>query len=279
MEGEIMEIFESSIYKDDIGRRTFLEIPFDARERFCKPKGTIYVNGAINGTPYRGKLLSRGGGKFLMVLDKSLQKSIGFDGRTMNAHVTMSSEELEPAGKKQEEPVVVSSGMDVLAAIKTRQSIRKFTSRPIGDDMVTTMLCCGMYAPTAKNKRPYHFIVIRNRQLLAELASQNSQATMLESAAGAIVICGDKNIEGMKEFLYADCAAAAQNILLGIHGLGLGGVWCGVASNSDWRKRMITALELPSKLEPIAVIAFGWPDEEKELRGRWEPEKIHYGKW
>ena len=175
-----MEIFESPIHKDDIGRRTFLEIPFDARVRFCKPKGTIYVSGTINGTSYRGKLLSRGGGKFLMVLDKTLQMSIGFDGRTMNAHVTMSSEELEPAGRKQEEPVAVSSGMDVLAAIKTRQSIRKFTSRPVGDDMVTAMLCCGMYAPTAKNKRPWHFIVIRNRQLLAELASQNSQATMMD---------------------------------------------------------------------------------------------------
>ena len=274
-----MEIFEASIYRDDAGRRTFLEIPFNARERFCKPKGTIYVSGTINGVAYRSKLLSRGGGKFLMVLDKALQKSIGFDGEIMNAHIAMSSEELVSAGKKQEEPVVISSGMDVLTAIKTRQSIRKFTSRPIGDDMVTTMLCCGMYAPTAKNKRPYHFIVIRNRQLLAELASQNSQAAMLESAAGAIVICGDKNIEGMKEFLYADCAAATQNILLGIHGLGLGGVWCGVASNSDWRKRMIAALELPVKLEPVAVIAFGWPDEEKELRGRWEPEKIHYDRW
>lgn len=42
---------------------------------------------------------------------------------------------------------------------------------------------------------------------------------------------------------------------------------------------MIAALELPVKLEPVAVIAFGWPDEEKELRGRWEPEKIHYDRW
>lgn len=94
--------------------------------------------------------------------------------------------------------------------------------------MVTAMLCCGMYAPTAKNKRPCHFIVIRNRQLLAELASQNPQAAMLGSAAGAIVVCGDKNVEGMKEY---------------------------------------------------SVIAFGWPDEEKELSHRWEPEKLHYDKW
>lgn len=79
--------------------------------------------------------------------------------------------------------------------------------------------------------------------------------------------------------MYADCAAAVQNILLGIHGLGLGGVWCGVASNSDWRKLIIAALELPSKMEPVSVIAFGWPDEEKELCHRWVPGKIHYDKW
>lgn len=274
-----MEQFKAMIQKDDAGRLTFFEIPFHARERFCQPKGTIYVSGTINGTPYRGKLLSRGGGKFWMVIDKALQKTIGFDGQAMTAQITMSSEELEPDGKKPEEPVAVSSGMDVLTAIKTRQSIRKFTSRPVGEDMVTAMLCCGLYAPTAKNKRPYHFIVIRDGKLLTQLASRNPQAAMLESAAGAIVVCGDKNIEGMKEFLYADCAAAAQNILLGIHGLGLGGVWCGVVSNSDWRKLLIAVLELPSKLEPVAVIAFGWPGEEKELRGRWEPGKMHYEKW
>lgn len=273
-----MEQFEALIQKDDAGRLTFFEIPFHARERFCQPKGTIYVSGTINGAKYRGKLLSRGGGKFLMVIDKALQKSIGFDGQAMTAQITMSSEELEPAGEKQEEPAA-GSRMDVLTAIKTRQSIRKFTARPVGDDMVTAMLCCGMYAPTAQNKRPYHFIVIRNRQLLAELASQNAHAAMLADAAGAIVVCGDKNVEGMKEFLYADCAAAAQNILLGIHGLGLGGAWCGVVSNSDWRKLLIAVLELPSKLEPVAAIAYGWPDEEKELRGRWEPGKIHYDKW
>lgn len=274
-----MELFEAPIQKDDAGRLIFFEIPFNAKERFCKPKGTIYVSGTINGANYRGKLLSRGGGKFLMVLDKALQKSIGFEGQAMNAQITMAAEELEPAGQKQEEPVSVSSGMDVLTAIKTRQSIRKFTSRPVGEELVTAMLCCGMYAPTAKNKRPYHFIVIRNRQLLAELASQNPQAAMLADAAGAIVVCGDKNVEGMKEFLYADCAAATQNILLAIHGLGLGGVWCGVVSNSDWRKLMIAVLELPSKLEPVSVIAFGWPDEEKELCHRWELGKIHYDKW
>lgn len=88
---------------------------------------------------------------------------------------------------------------------------------------------------------------------------------MLESAACGIVICGDKNAEGMKEFLYADCAAAAQNILLCIHGLGLGGVWYGVAAHSDWQKFMAACFELPPKLEPVLVIAVGWPNETNEM--------------
>lgn len=274
-----METFDVSILKDNTGRMTFFEIPFDARERFCKPKGTLYVSGTINGIAFRSKLLSRGSGKFLMVIDKRLQKSIGFNGQTMKALITMAAEDLESVGKKQEELIAVSSSMDVLTAIKTRRSIRKFTSKPVEEDMVTAILCCGMYAPTAHNKRPCHFIVIKSRQQLVELAKQSVHASMLADAAGAIIVCGDKNVEGMKEFLYADCAAAAQNILLGIHGLGLGGVWCGVASNSDWRKMMITTLELPPKMEPFAVIAYGWPNEEKELCHRLESRKIHYDKW
>lgn len=52
----------------------------------------------------------------------------------------------------------ITSDMDVLTAIKTRQSIRKFTSKPVSQDMVNAILCAGMHAPTAKNKRPYHLL-------------------------------------------------------------------------------------------------------------------------
>ena len=121
--------------------------------------------------------------------------------------------------------------------------------------------------------------MIRDRRVLSMLARHNSNAAMMEESAGAIVVCGDKNIEGIQEFLYADCAAATQNMLLSIHGLGLGGVWCGVAPNSDWRKLCIHQLGLLPKLEPISVIAFGWPDEIKESCNRWESAKVHYEKW
>lgn len=274
-----MERFDALIKKDGSGRLTIVEIPFDAKAVFSKPKGTIYVSGTINGIGYRSKLLSRGGGRFVMVLDKTVQKSVGFDGQAMAAEITMSCEDMDAVREKPEKLVDITSDMDVLTAIKTRRSIREFTLKPVSQDMVNTILFAGMQAPTAKDKRPYHFIVIRDRHVLSILARNNPNAAMMEESAGAIIVCGDKNIEGIKEFLYADCAAATQNMLLSIHGLGLGGVWCGVASNSDWRKLLIHQLALPPKLEPISVIAFGWPAGIKESVCRWETAKIHYEKW
>lgn len=274
-----METFDSQISKDESGRLTVIALPFPARDVFAKPKGTIYVNGTINGMEYRGKLLARGGGKFVMVLDKALQKALGFYGTPIAAHVTMAAEDSGAGQEEVREPVTAPCGIDVFTAIKTRKSIRKFSSQPLRDELLDSILYAALCAPTAKNKRPCHFVVIRARPLLSELAQEHTNAAMLESAACAIVVCGDKSIEGTKEFLYADCAAATQNMLLCIHGLGLGGVWCGVPANSAWRKLLIEKLALPPKLEPIAVVAAGWPAEEKESCPRWSAEKIHYEKW
>lgn len=102
---------------------------------------------------------------------------------------------------------------------------------------------------------------------------------MLSHAACAIVVCGDKNFEGTKEFLYADCAAAAQNMLLCLHSLGLGGVWCGVAANSRWYKLLIDILKLPFKVVPFSVIALGHPNEKKTSNATWDERKIHFEVW
>lgn len=274
-----MKVFDAEIKRDEGGRLTVLELPFDAKKEFHYLKGTIFVTGTINGVQYRGKLLSRGGGKYCMVMDKALQKAVGFNGKSLPAHVAMTCEAITGLEGKQPAPAAADCTMDVLTAIKTRRSIRSFTCEPVSETLLNTILCAGLYAPTAKDKQPCHFVVLKDKKLLFELSCNNANAAMLQSAACGIVICGDKNIEGMTEFLYEDCAAAAQNMLLCIHGLGLGGVWCGIVAHSDWQKLITCKCELPAKLEPVVLLALGWPDEVKEQQNRWEPGRIHDGKW
>lgn len=126
--------------------------------------------------------------------------------------------------------------MDVLTAIRERRSIRRFTGDPVSDQQLNTILHAGLCAPTARNLRPFHFVLIQDGDLLHKLAQGKVHARMLSSAAAGIAICGDKTVEDRMEHLYADCYAATQNILLAIHGLGLGGVWLGVTRDSDWYK-------------------------------------------
>ena len=59
--------------------------------------------------------------------------------------------------------------METLEAIRTRRSIRKYEDRPVPEEMIRRVLGAAMMAPTARDERPWHFIVIDDRELLAEI--------------------------------------------------------------------------------------------------------------
>lgn len=273
-----MQIFDTIIKKDDSSRFTCIAIPFDAKKRFKRPKGTILVKGTINDVPFRSKLLSRGFGNHIMLLNKALQKKIGFTGDYLPAHVTMALDGVSEK-KSGAKPDLAQCHVDAVTAICSRRSIRKFSSEPISDTALDTILYAGLCAPSAKDMRPYHFVVIKDRDSLSELSRSNPNAYMLPDAACAIVICGDRNTESIREFLLADCSAAAQNILLCAHGLSLGAVWCGVVANSTWSKLIARKLSLPMKVEPVAVIALGHTLKGKPASDNWDAGKIHDERW
>ena len=170
--------------------------------------------------------------------------------------------------------------MNFETAILTRRSVRKFIPCKIEDEMIKTILTAGFHAPTAGNKRPVHFIVIKNREILKILSEAKQEAEMINSAELAIVVCGDKNIQPYHDFLHEDCAASIENMLLCIHGNGLGAVWCGVPHIlEDCFELYKNTLNLPENIIPVGTIAIGGIGEEKGYIDRYENKKIHYEKW
>lgn len=180
---------------------------------------------------------------------------------------------------KTKEPTLATSTVDVITAIRYRRSIRSYTGEPVSEVALNTILQAGLCAPTARNRRPFHFVMVKNRETLRALAAGKVHAHMLVGAYCAIVVCGDNVVEDRPEFLYADCFAATQNILLAIHGLDLGGVWLGVGTDSEWQQLINELLKLPPNIVPTAVVALGHPAEEKLLPATWETQKIHPEKW
>jgi nitroreductase len=171
------------------------------------------------------------------------------------------------------------SNVDILEAIYTRRSIRRFTGEIISDENIKTVLKAGFCAPSAHNKKPWHFVVLKDAALLESISDFHPYAKMLPKAGCGIVVCGDKDKEGMTGFLVEDCSAAIQNMLLAAHGIGLGSVWCGLYPVPQLTSEMRKILNLPENIVPIGMVVLGHGDEHREPSSRYDDAKIHFDKW
>lgn len=169
--------------------------------------------------------------------------------------------------------------MNVLDAIFTRRSIRSYTDKKIPDDDLTTVLKAGMHAPSAVNKQPWEFIVIKNKETFSKIMAIHSASTMLNGADTAILVCIDTNTQHADGYGIQDCSAAIQNMLLASHGLGIGGVWLGVFPRSNRMNGLIDLFQLPKHIQPLGIISLGYPAENIQQPNRFNQNKIHYENW
>lgn len=52
--------------------------------------------------------------------------------------------------------------MNLMPEIKNRVTVRSFQDEPVSDEVLTDILEAGRLAPSAKNRQPWRFIVIKN---------------------------------------------------------------------------------------------------------------------
>lgn len=169
----------------------------------------------------------------------------------------------------------------VFENIFNRKSVRSFTSEPVSDADIQSMLKAAMAAPTAVNYQPWRFVVITERTQLDAMAEVLPFAKMLKQAPLAIVVCGETTwFEGKENpFWQQDCSAATQNLLLAAEALGLGAVWTGVYPDVERATQLSAFLGLPGNVQPLCAIPIGHHDGTTQPKDKWKPENIHYGKW
>jgi nitroreductase len=169
--------------------------------------------------------------------------------------------------------------MEAMETILGRRSIRKYSDEPVTEAQLKRLLEAGMAAPSAHNRQPWHFIVVRDRATLLQIPKFHIYSKMLEQATLAIIVCGDLEVEGGTGFWVQDCSAATQNILLAAKATGLGAVWLGVYPNEALVKGLRGLLGIPEKVMPLCIISVGHPLEEKPPGNRYRDDRVHAGKW
>jgi nitroreductase len=161
----------------------------------------------------------------------------------------------------------------------TRRSVRKFTDQPVSEADVQTILRAAMAAPSAFNQQRWRFVVVRDRERLAQLAEATPYAGALAGAAAGIVVCGETADERTPGYWIVECSAATENVLVAANALGLGAVWLGVAMYDDRVGNVRRILALPDHIAPLAMVALGHPAEARGPSERFDADKVHNETW
>lgn len=175
---------------------------------------------------------------------------------------------------------VSSASQTVLHNILQRKSVRAYTDRAVSHEQLDTLIRAAMAAPTGRDMRPWHFIVLEGRHQLSPLAEQLPYAKMLAEAQAAVVVCGDMSVtdkEGNPSRNWTfDCSAATENLLLQAEAMGLGAVWTGVYPYEERIEAVKQALHLPDHLIPLNVIPIGYPKGDPQPKDKYDPAKVEY---
>lgn len=167
--------------------------------------------------------------------------------------------------------------MDIREAIYKRRSVRKFQEKQVDDNIIKSLLEDAMAAPSACNKQPWEFYVIRNKEkqdlIKSKIMFSNFNSPIM------IVVCGNNELSLTKDnndFWIQDCSAAIENILLSAVSFGLGTCWCGLYPVEKRCERVREILDLPNNIIPLGTIHIGYPEKELEGRTQYKEEKVHY---
>jgi nitroreductase len=169
--------------------------------------------------------------------------------------------------------------MELLEAIHTRRSVRKYLDSPVPEEMIETILRAAMAAPSAGNQQPWHFVVITDKARREAIPSFHPYSKMVPQAPVSILVCGDPTGKKWPTFWSQDCSAATQNMLLAARDLGLGSVWVGIYPEQDRMDGFRKLFAIPEHIIPFSLIPLGWSDTEFEAKDRYRPELVRRESW
>lgn len=157
-----------------------------------------------------------------------------------------------------------------------RKSIRKYTTRPVGDDLLNGLLTEAARTQTMGNLQLYSVVVTRSDEMKRRLAPVHFNQPMVTGAPVVLTFCADyhrttqwaacrKGHPGYGNLLsYQNAATDALLFcqrfcdLAEAHGLGL----CFLGTTVYQPLQIIDILQLPRLVMPVATITLGWPDED-----------------
>jgi nitroreductase len=184
-----------------------------------------------------------------------------------------------------------------------QRACRAFTAEDVDDSRIELCLRAATHAPSAENRQPWAFIVVRDatrRAAIGQLMQRawsaggrrHSEPRLDErlfddvdrgveggvaAAPVLVVVCGDSS-DSSPATLPSSVFPATQNLLVAASALGLGSAMTTLAL--AFSNELAELLALPDYVHPMAVVPLGWPAQPLGPPHRVPvAEKAHREQW
>lgn len=182
----------------------------------------------------------------------------------------------------------------ILSTIRERRSIRRYRPEAIPDSLLVEVLTAATWAPSAHNRQPWRFAVVRSPagkarlagamgdRLRADLEADGVPQDVIDTdvtrsyqrltgAPVLVVVCltmadmdlypDERRQQNERIMAVQSTAMAGQNLLLAAHAVGLSGCWLCAPLFCPGAVRV--TLGLPPDWEPQGLITLGFPAQER----------------
>jgi nitroreductase len=164
--------------------------------------------------------------------------------------------------------------MDVYKAIETRRSVRKYKSGSMPDNELKRVLEAARLAPSAGNKQPWGFVVVRNQESKKKLAEVARNQLWIGEAGVVVVAFADpvQSPGGYSRWNERDVMTAVEHMVLAAWELGYGSCWVGAFEE----EKVKTIVELPEDKKVICLLPIGTPAEFPSPKQRREFKEVFH---
>jgi len=172
----------------------------------------------------------------------------------------------------------------MIELLRTRRSIRTFTSEKIAPEALQVLVEAALRAPSSRGINPWEFIVVDDPALLLKLSQAKQHGSeFLKNAPLAIVVCADST---KSDVWVEDCSTAAIIIQLTAVSLGLGSCWAQIRNREHDTEQSAESyiqelLGLPEQIRVESVLGIGLPAEKKLSLAvdKLQYDKIRNNRW
>ncbi len=174
---------------------------------------------------------------------------------------------------------------EVTKAIAARRSVRKYEPRPLTEEELSTILECGLMAPTGMNLQQWFVSAVKDPALLAEITARQKAAVLASPGlppamkekytspdfsatfgAPVLLVVASGNPNGS-----TDACLLGENMVLAAQSLGLGTCVLGsvcLAFQGEEGPALLKKLGVPEGYAPVFGISVGVPAETPEAKPR-----------